>query len=739
MGCKWVVLGLFLLSLSFVYAEVLISEVMYAPPAGSAHEWIEVYNDGNNSVNLSKWRFQENGGSHPLTNLVNGTSYLEKERFAVIANDAGLFQSDYPFFNGTLFDSSYFGLSDDGEELSLINESGVKVNIIFYNTSLGGKKYNTLCLFNSTWQECLATPGEKNKINVSIPINNTNSTNVTLPNIIITAADFPIEIYTRIPYNLFRITIKNKKPCTLNDDVVVEYNITGKDFFKKDYFTKRKIGCSSSFGEFISLSAGNYTICGSIISSTVNESNFSDNSVCFNITAIDISAVSCEVGLNINLDDTLIYKQGESISYAFAVSNDTFPFTKIEYWIEDIFGKVVKNKLDTTYPSAYKNLKHWTANIEEEDRVLYLKAQLYPSCKDQNLSNNYAQKMFIVTNEGTLQKMNNTNSTDNTTSVNASSILINKITPSELDWGEALRAEVEIHRGNTNKYAISAWVEIDGDQVSEVTKVNLYSKYTNYKLALPLLMDLRCEEDAQEAILVLEGLDQRAEQEVTITESSSDCDEEKTESTSSNSNEKGSVDTATTDSGNEDVSYELLDLPTGMSPGQILNFKVKFKGDEWDHFFQTYGYVYRGSRCYSCEAETKEREDYLQEFFLGFDEEKVVDFSLPLDGEMPPGEYKLKVRVHKDGQITAKSVDANITVGNGEEEKSITTTTSTLSKGGSSIGSSSLGVQRTILNQSQFLVYESSNEKAKKLIPYILVIVLGLLCIILMKEKWERK
>ncbi|MEK6938942.1 MAG: lamin tail domain-containing protein [Nanoarchaeota archaeon] len=735
MGCKWWIFGLFLFSLSFVYAEVLISEVMYNPNGSEAgREWIEIYNEGDTSVDPKNLIFFESEGNHTLT-LING-SLINPREYAIIASNDTLFIQDHPTYNKTLIYADFNSLSNSGEYLALFDLFGQKIDEVNYSSgskdgfSIELKNLSSDNLIRSNWGYSLifgGTPGETNSINL-------NDSGTRLFNIIL-VMDFPSEIYAGSPYtDMFNITIENKKPCTPYDNIIIEYNITGNDFFKEDNFTK-EVGCGSSIGtgKFTPPSAGNYTICGNIINSTVNESNFSDNSVCFNITVIDPSTVLCDVNLNINISDTLIYKQGEPINYSFILSNKTFQF-KIEYWIEDLFGNTVKSKYTTT--NTYS--KTWKADISEEDRVLYLKAQLYPSCKDQNLSNNYAQKMFIVTNEGALQKMNNTNSTDNTTSVNDSSILINKITPSELDWGEALRAEVEIHKGNTNKYAISAWVEIDGDQVSEVTKVNLYSKYTNYKLALPLLMDLRCEEDAQEAILVLEGLDQRAEQEVTIVESSSDCSEEETESISSDSNEKGSVDTATTNSGSEDVSYELLDFPTGISPGQILNFKVKFKGDEWDHFFQTYGYVYRGSRCYSCEAETKEREDYLQEFFLGFDEEKVVDYSLPLDGEMKPGEYKLKVRVHKDGQITAKSVDVNITVGGGEE-KSMATTTSTLSKGGSSIESSSLGVQRTILNQSKFLVYESSNEKAKKLIPYILVIVLGLLCVILMKEKWERK
>jgi hypothetical protein len=391
--------------------------------------------------------------------------------------------------------------------------------------------------------------------------------------------------------------------------------------------------------------------------------------------------------------------------------------------------------IKSKYNSTNINSKTWKADISEEDRALYLKAKLYPGCDDQNLSDNYDQKMFIVTNKGTLQPVNNTNSSNNDSSTNSSYILINNIVPSELDWGESLRAEIEIHKGNTNKYAVSAWVEVDGREVSEVTKINLYSKNTTYKLTLPLLLDLRCEEETQDAVLILEGLDQRAEQEVKIAESSSNCGEEESESTNEVIYDPEDSVVTEYDSGEEDISYELLDFPSQASPGQILTFKVKFKGDEWDHFFQTYGYVYRGSRCYSCESETKEREDFLQEFMLGFGEEKVIDFSLPLDGDIEPGEYKLKVKVHKDGQITAKSID-NIIKINGEEEKSITTTVSPLSKAGNNPESISLNVQRTILNQSYLLVYESSNEKAKHLIPYLLAIVFGLLCLVLIKYKF---
>lgn len=715
------ILGIILFSVTFVYGRVMIDEVMYDfPGTDTKHEWIEISNIGE-SLNLSSWKLREGGVNHALT-LVNGVWTIDEEQSIIIADDASTFLLDYPTFNSTLFDSAFSsGLSGSGEELVLIDAQGKVIDNLVYNTSLGATGNGlTLCYYNFSWQECLATPGRINEINLSTPNNNTNTTPLNLPNLKITPYLIS-PVYSGITYDdLFKLTIDDKN-CSQKNSINVTYNISSEDFFIEDKFQK-EVGCSSyaSTGIFFPILSGNYTLC-ALAESEFNESSYLDNQVCFEVGVLDLSQVPCDQEISISLDEDVIYQQGESISYDFTVSNSSFPFT-IEYWVEDLFGRMVKSK----YNSTNANAKTWKADILEEDRVLLLKANLYSLCNDTNLSNNHIKKRFIVTNQGEIEIINNTN----TTNVSDSSLSIIKLTPSEPKCGDALKMEVEVYKGNTNKYALYAWVEQEGNQVSEVTKVNLRNKNTLYGLSLPIQLDMNCDEDDQDARVVIEGLDQREEIDILIRGDAS-CEED-SDSEENDEEESSSVVEEDISVVNEKIDYGLIGIPNSISSGGILNFRLKIKNDEWDHFFQMYSYVYRGSRCYSCQQETLEREDSLQELMLGFEEEAEVLFSLTLDGDMKEGEYKLKVKIHKDGQITGESVDTTLTVGEVQEqvkeEKVILT--SNLNEEEEVISS-----QRIILNQSKFLVYESSDEKAKKFIPYLLIVVLGLLCIILIKKR----
>src|SRR4051812_27298350 len=94
-------------------AQVVINEVMYdLPGTDTGREWIEVYNGGSSSVDLSGWKLFEASTTHALTNVSGGTT-LSAGGYAIIADDASKFLIDWPSFAGTLFDS-VFSLSNTG-------------------------------------------------------------------------------------------------------------------------------------------------------------------------------------------------------------------------------------------------------------------------------------------------------------------------------------------------------------------------------------------------------------------------------------------------------------------------------------------------------------------------------------------------------------------------------------------------------------------------------------------------
>lgn len=156
-----------LVNISLVSASVVINEVMYDFPGFDGnHEWIEIYNTGNEEINLSGWKFYEDNTKHSL-NLIAGSLMLNSSSFAIIAEDSATFLADYPYFNGTLFDSSFSLSNSPGEEIALLNGTDI-IGSMTYNVSIGANgSGNTLQLVNGSWCANLPTPGEAN--NCTIP------------------------------------------------------------------------------------------------------------------------------------------------------------------------------------------------------------------------------------------------------------------------------------------------------------------------------------------------------------------------------------------------------------------------------------------------------------------------------------------------------------------------------------------------------------------------------------------
>ncbi len=117
------IVGLFALTIFFpvfAHASIIITEVMYDMPGtegGGEHDWVEVFNAGEEAVDISSYRFFEAGTNHTLK-LDQGSATLPSGGYAVIASATSTFLIDWPSFNGTLFDSS-FNLNSMGELIGI--------------------------------------------------------------------------------------------------------------------------------------------------------------------------------------------------------------------------------------------------------------------------------------------------------------------------------------------------------------------------------------------------------------------------------------------------------------------------------------------------------------------------------------------------------------------------------------------------------------------------------------------
>lgn len=127
------------LSARAVLADMVISEIGAFEKNGE--EWVELYNRAEHSLTIEGWKFVEDfssknpkGVAHKLR-AFQGDFVLEPHEYAIIAQNADLFQKNHPGFSGTIIDSSWSSLKQAGERLELKDKNGVAVDSVSYPAS----------------------------------------------------------------------------------------------------------------------------------------------------------------------------------------------------------------------------------------------------------------------------------------------------------------------------------------------------------------------------------------------------------------------------------------------------------------------------------------------------------------------------------------------------------------------------------------------------------------------------
>lgn len=257
--------------------SVVLNEIMPHTNNLWNDEWVELYNPTNQTI-----IFNGSVGDEQSNDSINLVIY--NKSFALIVdsntgfgNSTGCGSFDIPPESCVELTAIGNGLNDGGDNLILYDNSGQLVD----NYTWSGQLENNISFGRypdgSMWDENLIpTPGYANQIPVI-------SENVKLSVYLESPALEGVE-YDK----LFKIEIENKENCSIKDKVSVWYNITNSTtLIKSDGFT-REVGCSgyANTGTWTPDTAGDFTICGFITNSTVNESDFTDNFACKNITVV---------------------------------------------------------------------------------------------------------------------------------------------------------------------------------------------------------------------------------------------------------------------------------------------------------------------------------------------------------------------------------------------------------------------------------------------------------------------
>lgn len=159
-----------LLISSVLTTHALVITEIFSNPVGDdgGREWIEIYNNTDNVVDLTALTVSIKGGTFiPVTPVSGGTSLLPHE-YAVIASTVGgvtRFMQDYSIFAKPLLKSG-ISLVNTGVTSVELKLGGMTVDTIPSYTA--AKEGNTYALINSQFSLGIPTPGEENQAAASV-------------------------------------------------------------------------------------------------------------------------------------------------------------------------------------------------------------------------------------------------------------------------------------------------------------------------------------------------------------------------------------------------------------------------------------------------------------------------------------------------------------------------------------------------------------------------------------------
>jgi len=728
-----------------ISASVIINEVMYNPSQCSDNycEWVELYNPHDYDINLSSCQLL---GKDLTNSLIPANSY-----FLMLRN---LGNFSFYFTEPENFLVNSFSLSNNGKEIVLEGNENC-TDILDYTSHTNyadGNNYTLERREDGTWGESLnqgGTPGQENSIfsfsedfsvlkiteicpdpssadddhkpdGEWVELFNSGDSPLDLASLFLTDQNFENELYiadNKVMSDTGTVIYPQEYKVIYRDgDSDFALNNNGFEeviLYENGAIIDRVTYSGSTEGMTWSLISEGSTNNWFLTLPTPGEENH--------------YTIGCDWKLELGFENNIY--QGEDLEFNISVVrlDGTAANLTVKGKIEDLFGETVKEYSPWTAKQiTTSNQKDYSPNLAEGDyQITFWIDDI--SCEDYDLSNNLAHSLIAI----------NPQYKETESSLNIEKIYLGSDDTAE--WGDQFTVKVNIYKGEETKYAIELWAEKDDETVSKRSKLNIYEEYQNYTTTLPLQLVPNCNQKFEDGDVTLHleglGLDVTEKFEVEGIDYSV-CKEYL-----DYIDELG----LGSDSSESSSAYEIVNLPSSTTSGDVLEVTVQLIGDDELHEYSIWSYFYRGSKCYSCKDSTVEREYNLKEVKLLENELKQITFFLKLDSSMEEGDYKVKVKLNKDQQKTNKELTEEIYVFSEESLETDTTIDSPLQilsdDSGNGEASNSLAGKTNFWSKDLakeypgIIVYESSSEKARKLVPYILLVAFVVLSVIIFKKK----
>lgn len=400
------------------------------------------------------------------------------------------------------------------------------------------------------------------------------------------------------------------------------------------------------------------------------------------------------------LMNTSHFGSPEEVGFQLRASNKWGPATSISATarLEDFFGNLIQDYKPWTNQSitSQRTSSHYTPNLDG-GKSYSLAANLTTACPDAERGDNTLSEIFAVE--------------EDQPSDSGISILniLDLGSDDKARFGQAIRARLEVYKGNTTKNSISAYVGDHSDRISKHARASITEKFSTVELTLPVQLEPNCDDEYDDGkyTLVVEGLDTSAERTLRVEGLTDDlCEtilEEESETASGT------------------ITVELVELPQyvhgeeGAATLRIINGRdIQEQASVWSYF-------YRGSASYSGPREANRRLYTLQP-------NSINDIKLANTPSIEEaGSYRIRFLVQLGYRETPIVLTENIFI----QKQSATQSQRVLGPGSENPQDSPSAATARVITPPK-VVYESSSRRAAALAPFFLVLVLAVIVALLL-------
>ncbi len=273
-------------------------------------------------------------------------------------------------------------------------------------------------------------------------------------------------------------------------DIKLNFNLSFNGVLKKDFDVLRTINrqASSNTGSLFFNQNGSYELC--VYAEPLNfvDYNLSNNFACISLKVSGPEKLKkdfCSCNLSLSLNHKIITEGSQNININYCRNDSTTFKHTVFYWIENLKGEIVRNKVSTTNPST----KTYTPPLIKEQKGYVVKAKV-PSC---NLS---TKEIFLTYKESSQNPF------------------LEIHVPLESKSDNFINLGLEGFKGDTNKRVLDIWLEQKNERKSQIHKVYVNNKNSPFNLAIPFHIPFS--EEGGMHTLKVEGLDLEAEERIYI-------------------------------------------------------------------------------------------------------------------------------------------------------------------------------------------------------------------------------